>query len=331
MHPRLRILTVAIVCVLCAAACGTTTSTGGPTVVNGFPFTFDNYGVQVTIKKPPRRVVLTNRNEVSLLEAVGALNTVVAKAGKFPPELYDGPTNATLNKIPTIGGTQSSTGTQPISLEAVLALNPDVVIGVLNKTGISRDALARSGIPEIDSLADSVACAPQNPDFTTVYDQVDLYGRVFNHQDQAAAAVAKLKARVAKVRGATVQGAAPHTATALFVPIGGGQISAYGTGSMVNADMTTVGLTNVFGDNPGRALETGFETVLARNPDDVIILTIGDLQAARDAFLSIPGVQGLNAVRNNHIMVMKFDYTDPPTPFSVDGLEKVAQAFGAHQ
>ncbi|MGH3902026.1 MAG: hypothetical protein ACRDTA_27990 [Pseudonocardiaceae bacterium] len=47
--------------------------------------------------------------------------------------------------------------------------------------------------------------------------------------------------------------------------------------------------------------------------------------------MSLPGVASLTAVRNDDILVMKFDYMDPPTPLSVEGLEKVAEAFGSRQ
>lgn len=95
--------------------------------------------------------------------------------------------------------------------------------------------------------------------------------------------------------------------------------------------MTTAGLTNVYGDVDKRSLETSFEEILGRDPDVLIILTVADLQAAKDALLGLPGAETLTAVRNNRILVMKFDYMDPPTPLSVDGLEKVAEAFGPQQ
>lgn len=98
---------------------------------------------------------------------------------------------------------------------------------------------------------------------------------------------------------------------------------------MVNAQMKAAGLTNVYGDVDKRAIETSFEEILGRDPDVLIVLTVADPQAAKDALLSIPGAGTLAAVRDNRILVMKFDYMDPPTPLSVEGLEKVAEAFGS--
>ncbi len=55
--------------------------------------------------------------------------------------------------------------------------------------------------------------------------------------------------------------------------------------------MTTAGLTNMYGDSDKRAVETSFEDILGRNPDVLVLLAVGHLQAARDALLSLPGVQ----------------------------------------
>lgn len=218
-----------------------------------------------------------------------------------------------------------------VSLEAVLTQNPDVVIGYEPEgLGITREALGRSGISFLASfVTDCPNPAPlyQNPTFDTVYDQVEFHGRIFNRQNEAAA-MASLRGRVVKAQKAVPQGATPRTAAALFVPLGGGQLYTYGTRSMVDAQMETVGLKNVFGNVDNRDIEVNFEEVLGRNPDVLIILTSGDLQAGKDAFMSLPGVASLTAVRNEDILVMKFDYLDPPTPLSVEGLEKVAEAFG---
>ncbi len=100
-----------------------------------------------------------------------------------------------------------------------------------------------------------------------MYDQVEFYGRIFNRQQDAATAVARLRERVAKVQEATTQGTALRTAAAVFVPVGGGQLYTYGIQSMVNAQMTTAGLTNVYGDVDRRAIETSFEDILGRDPD----------------------------------------------------------------
>ncbi|MGH3569234.1 MAG: hypothetical protein ACRDRH_25060 [Pseudonocardia sp.] len=73
-----------------------------------------------------------------------------------------------------------------------------------------------------------------------MYDQIELYGRIFDRQGEAAAAVTGLRERVTMAQVTVAQGAAPRTAAAVFVPLGGSQLYAYGTRSMVDAQMEAV-------------------------------------------------------------------------------------------
>lgn len=181
-------------------------------------------------------MVLIYRYATPLVQAVGALDKVVAKAGDYPSELYTEQAKSTLEQIPTIGGTETSGGSVQVGLEAVITQRPDVVLGNLEGTGITRETLGQSGTPFIDTYVTSCQdLSPQykNPTFDAVYDQVGLYGQIFNRQQKAATAVARLQERVATVQAAAAsQGTVARTAAAVFVPVDGGQLYTYGTQSM---------------------------------------------------------------------------------------------------
>lgn len=92
-------------------ACGgSNTGTGDSNPVSGFPLTVENCGQRVTIEKTPERVMLIYRYAAPLVEAAGALDKVVVKAGNYPSELYAEQTGSTLERIPTIGGAETSDG-----------------------------------------------------------------------------------------------------------------------------------------------------------------------------------------------------------------------------
>jgi iron complex transport system substrate-binding protein len=314
-----------------SACAGTNNASATTAATGGYPVTVENCGNEITIARAPKRVVVIDRNEVPLISAVGAIGTVVAKAGNFPapPGLFDAQTNAAIEKVPTIGGETTNGGTVPISLESVLAQNPDLVVGVTTGSGITRAALEQSHIPLVEDLTDTGCTQSPHATLDKIYTQVELYGKVFNRQHQAAETVANLRSRVAKMQRAAGNGGSTQTAAALFVPIGGKQVSIYGNASIVHAQMQAAGLTNVFGALDERATKVDFEQVLQRNPDDLIVLTIGDHQKTMDSLLAIPGASDLNAVRNHRVFVMDFDYTEPPTPTSVEGLSKLIGAFGS--
>ncbi len=163
-----------------------------------------------------------------------------------------------------------------------------------------------------------------------MYNQVELYGRLFGNE-KAAARVAGLKDRVASVER-SVQGSSGRTAAILFVYLGNDPPGAYGADSMSDAQLKTVGLTNVFGDVDKRYFDPSVEEIIARDPDVLILLHVeGEPEAVKTTFRANPGVDRMKAVRNDDILVLRFEFTDPPTPLSVEGLERIASAFAGRK
>lgn len=322
-------LAVSMAGVLAVSGCGDNPGAAGHDgagAVPGFPLTVDNCGQQTTLEHPPRRVMLVGSSGVPLLDSVGALDTVVAKAGSFPTAGYDEQTRQALHESPTLGS-ENAKGTVSVSLEEILAQEPDLVIGVLNGTSVTRQALTRAGIPYLASPAQGT-CAINDPGFADVYEQVRLYGRIFNRPQQAEQAVEGLRMRVDAVTAPVEEDNTATTAAALFVPLGGRTVTAYGDSSMIDADMQALGVVNVFGRSDRRRFDVAFEELLNRDPEWLIVLTKGDLEAAVTAVRSLPGAGQLNAVRRNQVRAMRYDYTDPPTPLSVTGLEQFTRMVG---
>lgn len=165
-----------------------------PTQDAAYPVNVDVCGRQVTFDDPPERVVLLTRYSLPTLQAVGVTDKIVAKSGEFPAELYDPQTTAALDEIPTIGSPESSTGSVQVSTEALLAQTPDLVIG---EEDAINEALAQAGIPFIPYSFVSCPNPPplyQDLSVDSVYDQVELYGRIFG-REQAGASVASCTPR----------------------------------------------------------------------------------------------------------------------------------------
>jgi iron complex transport system substrate-binding protein len=294
------------------------------------PLTVENCGEQVTITKSPQRVIILGSSPIPLVEAAGALDRVVAKAGEFPDALYTDTTRSALNSIPTIGEGENATGTVQIAQEVVIAQQPDLVIGYETET-ITRVGLAEAGIPMlvIPAFCENPELQPTDVSFDDVYGQIEFYGRVFDTEEAAAASVANLRDRVTTVEK-SFGNSTNRTAATLFVPLGGGQVSAYGQRSITHPQMETVGLTNVFGDIDKRVFDVTIEELLGRDPEVLIILHVeGQPEDFIATLKALPGADRLTAVKNDDILVLLFGFTDPPTPLSVDGLEKIANRFGA--
>lgn len=333
--PARRLAAVLGGCLLLLAACdaggpagGAAAGNGGGAAAGGYPVTVRNCGADVTFDRPPERVVLLKSAAVPFLHDLGVLDRVVARAGEYPDAYYDDATRAELDAVPLLTDRTDTSGHLQISREVVIAQRPDLVIGEVD--GLGRDVLAAAGIP---LLEEEGLCADGLPDvgFDAVDDQMALYGRVFDRQDEAAAATAALHERLADVRAAAERTAAatgPRTAAVLYPTVGGGVTYAYGAASMARPQLEAAGFTDVFADVPERVFEVTLEELIGRDPDVLVLLyPDGDPQAVRDAVTGLPGAQDITAVREGQILVQLFNFTEPPTPLAVDGLERIVERF----
>ncbi|WP_262425433.1 hypothetical protein [Brachybacterium sp. Z12] len=68
----------------CGAADGPDATAGSQGPVDGFPLELANCAEQLRFETPPQRVVLLESSPVTLLDGIGVLDRVVARAGSFP-------------------------------------------------------------------------------------------------------------------------------------------------------------------------------------------------------------------------------------------------------
>ncbi|MGQ4514000.1 ABC transporter substrate-binding protein [Streptomyces sp. DW26H14] len=304
----------------------------GTTAATGFPLTVENCGRKVTIKSPPQRVVLLGDEEVPLLASVGALGKVVAKIGDYPTGIFGSSVDAALAKIPNLNSQVAGGGGAQASLESVISQKPDLVIGY-ETTTVTRAGLQQAGIPLVvnPSFCGEVGGGDRGAtvkpvSFDNVYDQVSFYGQLFGQRAQATSGVAQLRDRIAAVRNGYQR--TSRTAAALYVGKSAGLIEAYGGGSMVNAELQAAGLVNVFGSAKSRVFSVSTESLLAKDPDVLILLSTGDPSSYRGKLLQIAGTEDLSAVKTNALVSEFYLYADPATQLTVTGTERLARKFG---
>lgn len=304
-------------------ACGSGAADDEP-AADGFPVTIENCGAEVTIDAPPERVVMLKSSAVPYLHALGVMDQVVARAGEYPTDYYDTETLAELDEIPQLTDETDTSGHLQISKEVVIAEEPDLVLGEVDN--LSRDTLDAVGI---DLLEEPAMCAQgvDDPGFDDIYSQLEAYGKVFDRQDEAAQAVADLQRRVAELEREKV--GTGRTAAVLYPTVGGGATYAYGTRSMAHPQLEAAGFEDVFGDVDERVFEVSTEELLARDPDVIILLhNAGDPDKVEQAITRMPGAEALTAVENGDVMTQLFNFTEPPSALSVDGLERIIDRFG---
>ncbi|MGH3612424.1 MAG: ABC transporter substrate-binding protein [Pseudonocardia sp.] len=307
---RAAVLTVGVVVL---TACGGGGGPAAPGVSSGFPLTVPSCGRQVTVEKPPERVLTVAADSATAVAAAGAAERVVARSaeGGAPLGRYE----AALADVP-----QLTVNGEP-SREAIIGQQVEVVVSYLG-LDVPPEDLEAAGI---DLVVSAWRCDDEVT-FDDVYGTIENYGSMFGTRDVADAAVADLRARVGAVER---QFTATGSRTAVNVYIGEDRLSVYGGPSMSDTVMQTLGLTNAFADVNQRLSDVSTEELLARDPD-VVLLTFGgsetEIKTEADAIRALSErvpLDRLTAVRENRVIAINFAYL-VGGPLTVDGLETLA-------
>lgn len=325
-----RVLSVAtvIATVAWASACGSGNDANSHNAGGSEPVTFTNCGVEVTVDASPDRVVLLDSGGVTQLDAVGALDKVVATAGEYPTEYFDDAINKRLKEIPPLTSAQTSVGGVDISLESIIDAEPDLVIGYETET-VTREALGRSGIPlyELPAYCDDL----EQPSFQAVLDEVRLFGELFNEEAAATATIAELETRIDQLTASPV---VPDgtTGAALFVAGDGSAIYAYTSQQLVDVQMRELGVRNVFADLKDFVPEISAESLIEQNPDVLILLYTDTTRSPAEVegiVRRLPGADALTAVRNNALYPLLLNFSQPASPLTVEGLQQLRDRLAA--
>ena len=287
--------------------------------------TVQSCGHEIVLDQPPDRVMLLETGPVTVLDELDVLDRVVARAGEFPAGYYDTDLAQRIADVPSLSDDIDAAGHLVLSQEPVVALEPDLVLGLPD--GITTESLAGAGIPVVQQ---ELFCPTTEveADFGLVDDEIERLGRIFGREGAASALIADLQARVEAVHE-QVADAPERTAAVLYPSVGGGPVYAYGTGSMAHPQLEAAGFTNVFDATSDRVFEVQAEELVAQDPDVIVVLHQGDASGAVEAIRSLPGAATLRAVRDDQVAAQLFNFTEPATPLAVDGLERIVERFGS--
>lgn len=323
--PRARLLAAAgAALVLATAGC----HSGGTSAAGGSPspstsITVTSCGHQLHLDHAPRKVVMLSDTDASVMARLGLLDRLVGRTGELRTVPYDQETVKKLQAVPTLSSTKLATGGDKVSTEAVLATGADLVVGY--ETGLDAQGLAKAGVP----VHSPPAFCPQESSAPVGFDDVDREVRtvatLFDVPSKGEEVVKALHGELAAVPTATGKG----TGAALFVQPGSTTFYAYGPPSMAQPVMGRAGLTNVYADQHKRVFDATMEDLIKRNPDWIVLLHgEGQADEVRKTFLGFNGLQGLDAVKHGHVVVLPFSLVDPPSPGSVKGAQQLAQEVG---
>lgn len=267
----------------------------------------DGTGGTVVIPEKPERIVSMAPSVTETLYYLGLLDSLVGvdSYSDFPPEVAD---LRESGEIADIGGFWTP------SVEAILDLEPDLVIGVASAPPHIqvKETLEAYGIP--------VLLLPNNT-LGDVRESIVMVGRATGNIVEAYIALAAFDRAVATAR--TLAG---DTGVGVAVVVWLNPLFVVGGANWENDIIQEAGGVNVYSDVEGWP-QVSYETLLEKNPDVIILMggsgeepsfTVEDFIQTLESQLG-DAVWEIDAVKEGRIYVLLGDYNDAfarPSPRS---------------
>jgi ABC-type Fe3+-hydroxamate transport system substrate-binding protein len=259
----------------------------------------DELGRTVEVPDHPHRVICLIPSVVDVVYALGAGADVVAISDftKYPKEAL---------QKPSIGLPLNP------SIEAIVALRPDLVLGSGDLNVLeSADSLQRLGIPVF--MAD-----PHG--IEGIYASIISIGKALNRDAEAAALVARLRARLATVKSSV----ADKPKLRVFMAIWYDPVMTIGRKAFIGEIIEAAGGRSVTDDIAQEWPEISLESIVSRQPDAILFIKGSKLTA--EELKTRPGWEHVKAVQQGHVYYVD-DRIQYPSPAAFDALEDLAKQF----
>jgi len=282
--------------VLLVAGCGRTDARAGAAESAAIVVT-DDAGRVVRLARPARRVVALMPSGTETLIALGATAQIVGRT--------DFDTDPAVVALPSVGG-----GIDP-SLERLLALRPDLVLGWETEKPQLRERLRELGIPVF---------AVRTTDTTDVFRAIGNLGRLTGHAPAADALAARIRGELAAVR-ASVAGLPRRSA--LFI-VWNDPPMTVGPGTFVSQLIDVAGGRSLFPEVAQPWPTVSLEEIVRRQPD-VVLVPVGESGSPR-MDVKGPGWRELRALRGRGPALLPADLVNRPGPRLGEAARRIRDA-----
>lgn len=297
-----------------------------------YPLTLENCGREITVEAPPERVVSLDQNSTEILLSLGLEDRIVGTASWTDPVL---PALAEAEEdVPRLSDDAPT-------YEVVLDTDPDLITASFGRHftqegGVaSRERFSETGMESYLSPTDCEDGTSINGggsrtrmlEIETLYTEIREPAEIFDVPSRGEKLVEDLQERAdsaldgVDADGLTVAFWFADTRTPYMA-------GGYGSAARL-AEMS--GMENVLADTPDDWPAVGWETVVEKDPD---VLVLGDLQRARfpgdlledkvEFLGSDPLTRTLDAVEEEDYIALHGAEMNPSIRF-VDGLEKISE------
>lgn len=303
-----------ILAVFLLAACGGTAVDEKPkvdetqqeNVAEGveFPLTLtDAVDKEVTLEKAPEKIVSMISSNTEILFELGLNDEIIGVSDfdDYPAEALE----------------KEKIGGQEFNVEAIVAMNPDIVFGHESGHDMGED-----GYDQIRDAGIPVYIVKNATNFEETYDTITTIGEATNKVEEAAKIVTDMKAKVEEVLAKTETVKEKKTVFVETSPAP--EIYTPGNNTFMQEMLDMVGAENVADDTEGWFMIDA-EEILDRNPD-VIIVMYDYIETAVEDVFARDGFDAITAIKEEQVIQVDENITSRTGPRLAEGLEAIAKA-----
>ena len=263
----------------------------------------DGLDREITLTAVPQRMVSLAPSNTEILFAIGAGDQVVGR-----DQLSDFPEEA--QAVTDIGSTYGDLNT-----ELIVSLNPDLVLAAEVNTP--------EQVQQLEDLGLTVYYLKNPLTLEEMYGNLEIVAQLTGHEEEAAALIESLQARVAAVDGKIAPlSSRPGVFYELDATDPAKPFTA-GKGTFIDQLIKRAGGFNIASDLEDYP-QMSLEQVVAADPAFIIL---GDARygVTPESIAQRPGWENLSAVKNGQVFPFNDDLVSRPGPRLVDALEEFAK------
>ncbi|NLF51993.1 MAG: cobalamin-binding protein [Leptolinea sp.] len=259
----------------------------------------DDLDRDVVIKLPINRIVVLAPSLTETLFAIGAGELEVGRTEycDYPEEVVN---------LPTIGGFSANT----ISVEAIIALEPDLVIGGSIHQAEVVDSLEKVGIPVFVS---------EPEDVKETLESIELIGKITGHTEQADDVVGQMRARMDEI-AEFVTAIPEEERPTVFYEVWHEPLMSASNSAFVGELIGMAGGVNIFGELEEEYPTISAEQLIELDPQFIIGPSSHGDQMTAEVIGSREGWKNLTAVKNEAIYIVDGNIVSRSSPRIVDAL-----------
>lgn len=276
------------------------------TKASSYPQTYDDVlGRTVTIAERPEHIVSLAPSITEMLYAIGAGPQVIGRTDydNYPPEV---------EAVPSVGGFDASA----ISVESIVALEPDLVIGGSIYQADLAQALEGASLTVIVLEPDSIA---------DILKTIQMLGAITGHVNKAEAVAAEMQTRIDAVTE-KVASVPQDRRPLVFYEVWNEPLMTASGHTFIGELITLAGGINIFGDLDEDYPTISAEQIIEQNPDIILGPSNHSDQLTAEVIAARPGWERLTAVQNKAVYIIDGDIISRAGPRVVDALEAIATA-----